>query len=104
MYEFMNKKCFSRYIWIHACVSLRIKSGFPDLPLQDSHKLVLCTDSVICSVTSEAFTADSVCARLLHRVLLGSIPLWHKQAIVIRKRIHLTSKYCNMHKIMYSFC
>ena len=52
---------------------MKIKSGFPDLPFQDGHKLVVCTDSVICSVTSGVFTADSVCARLLRRLLLGSI-------------------------------
>ena len=40
---------FSRHIWIHACASLWIKSGFPDLPFQDGHKLVVCTDSVTCS-------------------------------------------------------
>ena len=73
VYEFMNKKCFSRHIWIHACASLRVNSGFPDLPFQDGHKLVVCTDSVICSVRSGVFAADSVCARLLHRLLLGSI-------------------------------
>ena len=59
VYEFMSKKCFSRHIWIHACAS------FPDLPFQDGHKLVVCTDSVICSVTSGMFAADSVCAHLL---------------------------------------
>ena len=40
VYEFMNRKFFSRHIWIHECVSLWIKSGFPDLPFQDGHKLV----------------------------------------------------------------
>ena len=49
------------------------KSGFPDLPFQDSHKLVVCTDSVICSVTNGVFTADSECACLLCHLLLGSI-------------------------------
>ena len=62
VYEFMNKKCFSRHIWVHACASSWIKSGFPDLPFQDGHKLVVCTDSVICSVTNGVFTADSVCS------------------------------------------
>ena len=71
VYEFTNKKCFSRCIWIHACASLWIKTGFPDLPFQDGHKLVVCTDSVICSVTSGVFTADSACARLLQRLFLG---------------------------------
>ena len=104
----------------YACMSLWIKHGFPDLPFQDGHKLVVCTDSVICSVTNGVFTADSVCAHLLHCLLLGTTflnafpqkahklgicnPLWHKQAIVKRRRIRLTSKYCNMHKIMCSFC
>ena len=49
------------------------KNGFPYLPFQDGHKLVVCTDLVICSVTSGVFTADSACARWLHRLLLGSI-------------------------------
>ena len=51
MCEFMNKKGFSRHISIPACAS------FPDLPFHDGHKLVLCTDSVICSVTSGVFTS-----------------------------------------------
>ena len=45
------KSVFSRHIWIHACACLWTKSGFPDLPFQGSHKLAVCTDSVICSVT-----------------------------------------------------
>ena len=36
VYEFMNKVFFQT----HECVSLWIKSGFPDLPFQDGHKLV----------------------------------------------------------------
>ena len=40
VYKFMNKKCFSRHIWIHECASLWIKSGLLDLPFQDGHKLV----------------------------------------------------------------
>ena len=59
-----------------------MKSGFPDLPFQDGHKLVVCTDSVICSATNGVFTADSVCAHLLHCLLLGSIfsTHFHKKA------------------------
>ena len=71
MYEFMNKKCFSRHIWMY--VRVYEESGFPDLPFQDGHKLMLCTDPVICSVTNGVFTADSVCAHLLRGLLLGSI-------------------------------
>ena len=71
VYEFMNQKCFSRHIWIQECASLWIKSAFPDLPFQDGHKLVYWL--VICSVTNGVFTADSVCAHLLRRLLLGSI-------------------------------
>ena len=67
MCEFMNKKGFSRHISIPACAS------FPDLPFHDGHKLVVCTNSVICSVTSGVFTAESVCAGLLRRLLLGSV-------------------------------
>ena len=73
MYEFMNKSVFPDTSGLYACMSLRIKSVFPDLPFQDGHKLVVCTDSVVCSVTNGVFTADSVCAHLLHRLLLGSI-------------------------------
>ena len=56
------------------------KSSFLDLLFQDSHKLVVCTNSVICSVTGGVLTADSVCAHLLHRLLLGSI-FFHKKHI-----------------------
>ena len=56
MLEFMNKKWFSGLT-----VSRRPQAGGTY------------TDSVICSVTSGVFTADSVCARLLRHLLLGSI-------------------------------
>ena len=57
----------------YVCMSLWIKSGFPDLPFQDGHKLVVRTNLVICSVTNGVFTADSVCAHLLHCLLLGTM-------------------------------
>ena len=122
VYEFMNKKCFqSRHICIHACAVLWIESGFPDLPFQDGHKLVVCTDSVIsvfsyksgvhcwfcvCSSAALSFTGKyfSQHISIKSNKLSVCIPLWHKQAIVKKRGIHLTSKYCNMHKIMCSFC
>ena len=49
------------YIWLYICEFLNIKGVFLDLPFQGSHKLAVCTDLVVCSVTSARFTAHSVC-------------------------------------------
>ena len=58
VYEFMNKTWFS---------GLTVRRRRPQAG-------GICTsNSVICSVTNGVFTADSVCARLLRRLSLGSI-------------------------------
>ena len=44
------------------CEFMNIKGVFLDLPFQTSHKLAVCTDLVVCSVTSATFTAHSVCS------------------------------------------
>ena len=44
------------------CEFMNIKGVFLDLPFQGSHKLEVCTDLVVCSVTSAMFTAHSVCS------------------------------------------
>ena len=98
VYEFMNQKCFSRHIWIHTCASLWIKSGFPYLPFQDGPKLVVCTDSVTCSVTNGVCT--SAASSFIRNYFSQHISIkstqtwymysWHKQAIV-KRRIWLPS-------------
>ena len=121
MYEFMNKKCFSRHIWIHACACLWTKSGFPDLPFQGSHKLAVCTDSVICSVTKGGSSLLILCVLVCCVIFYLEIFFSHfhkKHTISVcaflydtgwlslkeELRIRLTPKYCNMHKIMCGFC
>ena len=68
VYEFMNKVFFQT----HECMSLWIKSVFPDSPFQDGHKLVYWFVQLQtgCSLLI-------LCVLMLCRLLLGSIFLKH---------------------------
>ena len=51
------------YLNMCVCEFMTKKGVLLGFPLQDSHKLAVCTDLVVvCSVTSGMFTAHSVCS------------------------------------------